>query len=303
MTQLDPPTASTSAHTSGEASGSTSVPPPARTTRPRIPAVLCLCAVVAVYLLAVCTPFGQRAENSLFVPAGGGGGAWMHDWSGVAYDSHPIPPLDDSAMPTLVVGCAVIAAVALVRRCRRRGCLAAGVVGLTLVGTTAGKDHLPRPDLVHADVMLVDPSFPSGHAAVPAALTLALTLVVSARVRPYVLVIGTTWFALIAGTVQAIGDHRPSDVLGSTLLACGLYGLAARLLPGDTPRVVRCPRALTAIGLVLAVAGAVVGGGRSDSLSGPLVHMVTALACVTLLWFTAENGPAPAERRTRPARG
>ncbi|MFD7712701.1 phosphatase PAP2 family protein [Streptomyces sp. NPDC059786] len=193
-----------------------------------------------MYLTPVCTPFGQRAENAL-TNGNGAGPVWIYDWSGTAYDSPALPPLDDTATPTLIAGVAVIVAVTLVRQCRRQGCAAAGVVIGTLGGAEVlSKLLLPRPDPVHAPVRLTDPSFPSGHVALPAGRALAAPLVASPRTRPYVTAVGTLWLAVTAAAVQAVYSHRPSDVLGAMLLACACHGLAVRLLPpaavpGPTP--------------------------------------------------------------------
>ncbi|MER8047499.1 hypothetical protein [Streptomyces sp. NPDC094032] len=81
--------------------------PASRTARPYIAALLCLLAFLVVYLTAVCTPFGQRAENAL-IDENGAGPAWIYDWSGAAYQSSALPPLEYTAMPTLLVGIAVI---------------------------------------------------------------------------------------------------------------------------------------------------------------------------------------------------
>ncbi|MFF1309089.1 phosphatase PAP2 family protein [Streptomyces sp. NPDC058307] len=261
--------------------------------------------LLAVYLIAVCNPFGQRAENALFTEEAGAKPAWIYDWSGAAYGSSGLPPLDQSATPTLIVGMAVIVGVTLVRRRWWQGCAAAGVVMVTLAGTQAGKMFLPRPDLVGARVSLVDSSFPSGHTGIAAALSLGLALIASPRVRPYVMVTGMLWLTVTGGAVLATYQHRPSDVLGATLLACACYSLAARLLPpaADAPGVIRRPRALPAIALALAAAGALVAGARDDSVTQSLVYAVTAFLCASLFWYTAAEGPTQTARRTRPTLG
>ncbi|WP_253914446.1 phosphatase PAP2 family protein [Streptomyces mayonensis] len=282
----------------GQAPRTAAEPGPARTTRPRVSAPLCLLGFLAVYAVAVCTPFGQRAENALF---GGYGAkpAWIYGWSGAAYGSSAMPPLEQTAMPTLFVGVVAIAAVALVRRCWWQGCAAIGVVVATVGTKEVAKMILPRPDLVGARVSLVEASFPSGHVAIPAGLALGAALVASPRVRPYVVTAGMLWLAVTAGAVQATYHHRPSDVLGSALLACAYYGLAARLLPSaHAPGAMQRPRALRVVALVLAAAGAFVAGARDDSVTQSLVFGAAAFLCAALCWATTATGPA---RRTRPA--
>ncbi|MFI5744780.1 phosphatase PAP2 family protein [Streptomyces sp. NPDC051644] len=303
MTQQDHSTLSTHPDTPNQVPGATAERSPSRTIRPRISALLCLAGFLAVYLIAVCTPFGQRAENALF-NSSGANPAWIYNWSGTAYNSPALPPLDQTAMPTLLVGVSVIAAVTLVRRCWWQGGAAAGVVMATLGSKELTRMILPRPDLVGAHVSLIEPSFPSGHVAIPAGLALGAALVASPRIRPYVTAAGMLWLAVTAGAVQATYHHRPSDVLGSTLLACACYSLASRLLPpADAPGVTRRPRALPAVALALSAAGALVAGARDDSVTQSLVFAAAAFLCAALFWFTTAEGPAHTARRTRPALG
>ncbi|MFE4335595.1 phosphatase PAP2 family protein [Streptomyces sp. NPDC056831] len=303
MTQQDPSTLSTHPNP-GQVPGTTAEPSPARTIRLRASAPLCLLGFLVVYLIAVCTPLGQRAENALFSKEVGAEPAWIYDWSGSAYQSWALPPLEQSAMPTLLVGIAVIAAVTLVRRCWWQGCAATGIVMVTLGSKELTRMILPRPDLVDARVSLIEPSFPSGHVAIPAGLALGAVLVASPRIRPYVIAAGMLWLAVTAGAVLATYHHRPSDVLGSTLLACACYGLAARLLPpADAPGITRRPRALPATALALSAAGALVAGARDDSVTQSLVFAAAAFLCAALFWFTTAEGPAHTARRTRPALG
>ncbi|MFI1887034.1 phosphatase PAP2 family protein [Streptomyces jumonjinensis] len=302
MTRQDSFTLSTHPDPS-RAPGTTIEPGPARTARLRVSAPLCLLGFLAVYLIAVCTPFGQRAENALF-GEGDAMQAWIYDWSGTAFQSSAMPPLNHTALPTLLVGLAVIAAVTLARRCWWQGCAATGIVVATIASKELTRTILPRPHLVDAHVSLLDPSFPSGHAAVPIALALGAALVVSPRVRPYVLAAGMLWLAVTAAAVQATYHHRPSDVLGSALLACACYSLAIRFLPpADAPDLTRHPRALPAVALTLSAAGALVAGARTDSLTQSLVFAAAAFLCAALLWFTTAQGPAHTARRTRPAPG
>ncbi|MEU8578114.1 phosphatase PAP2 family protein [Streptomyces asoensis] len=271
-----------------------------RTTRPWMPALLYVLGFLTVYLLAVCTPWGQRAENALFgLGKQGGEEAWIYPLSGAAYGSTPLPPLELSAKPTVMVGLAVIAVLALVRRCWGPGCAGLGVVLLTTGGKEVLKSTLPRPDLVGAPENLLDQGFPSGHTAIPAALTLAAVLVVSPRVRPYAAAAGVLWLACIAAASATMGGHRPSEVLGATLLACVFYGLATWLLPSAAaPGGLRGPRALPAITLTLASVIALVSGARNDTLTRSLVSAATAFICAALVWYAAVGWPAHTARRT-----
>ncbi|MGW0843127.1 phosphatase PAP2 family protein [Streptomyces sp. NPDC002787] len=307
MTQHDSP--SLPAHRPGvsrQAPEAPDDPSPSRTTRPWMPALLYTLGFLTVYLLAICTPWGQRAENALFgLGKPGGEEAWIHPLSGQVYGSTPLPPMELSAKPTLLVGLAVIVVLTLVRRCWWRGCAALGVAILT----TGGKEVLestilPRPDLVGAPENLLEQGFPSGHTAIPAALTLAAVLVVSPRIRPYAATAGVLWLACIAAYSATMGGHRPSEVLGAALLACACYGLATWLLPpAAAPGATWSPRALPVITLTLALAVALVSGARNDTLTRSLVSAATAFICAVLVWYAAVGHPARAARRTRPALG
>ncbi|RMI41028.1 phosphatase PAP2 family protein [Actinomadura harenae] len=265
-----------------------------RTARPRISAPLHLLGLLALYLVAVCTPFGQRAENALLKGVGAES-AWIYDWSGSDYGTSAAPPLDDTALPTLLLGMAVIAAVTVARRCWWRGFAAAGVVAGTFGGTEVlSKKVLPRPDLIGAPDMLTEASFPSGHVAIPAGLALGAVLIASPRVRPYVTMVGMMWLAATAGAVQALYHHRPSDVLGATLLACACYSLAVRLLPAAAAsNAPRTPRALPTVALALSAIGALAAGARDDSLTESLVFAAAAFLCASLLWYTTAERPSP----------
>ncbi|UYM25856.1 phosphatase PAP2 family protein [Streptomyces albus] len=119
------------------------------------------------------------------------------------------------------------------------------MIAATIGGKETARAVLPRPDLVGARESLLETSFPSGHVAVPAALALAAVLVASPRVRPYVTAAGMLWLTVTAAAVLATYHHRPSDVLGTTLLACACHLLATRLLPpAAAPADARPPRRL-----------------------------------------------------------
>ncbi|MFF4169142.1 phosphatase PAP2 family protein [Streptomyces sp. NPDC001744] len=266
-----------------------------RAVRSWLPFPLYLLAFLAVYLLAVHTPFGQRVENALLTGDDGAAPAWIYDLSGAAYGSAALPPLEHTAVPTLIAGLVVIAAVAALRGRRRQGCVAVGAVAATILTKELACRVLPRPDLIGADDLLIEPSFPSGHAAVPAALVLGALLVASPRVRPHVLAVGSLWFAVTAAAVQATYHHRPSDVLGSTLLACAWHALATRLLPPAEAAVpVPYARVLPVVAVALSAVGALLAGARDDSLAQSLSFAASAFLCVLLLRSAATRGLASA---------
>ncbi|MDJ0463875.1 phosphatase PAP2 family protein [Streptomyces sp. H27-C3] len=237
-----------------------------------------LIAFTAIHLIAVWTRLGQAAENALVRGYADGAriSAMVESWG-------PPPFTDEWA--TLIGGMALIAVIAALRRRWREGCAALAAVMLTLAVTEfLSKVLLVRPDLVDAPQPLVAQSFPSGHVAITAALALGCALVAPGRSRPYVAAVGALWTAVIAGGVQSLYWHRPSDVLGATLLACACYGIAVRLLKPATRLEASRPRAL--VPLALAAVGALLAGSRDDALARPLVFATAAFACAVLIWAT-----------------
>lgn len=183
MTQHDSP--SLPAHRPGASRQAPDDTSPSCTTRPWMPALLYTLGFLTVYLLAICTPWGQRAENPWFyLGIQGGEAAWIYPLSGSVYGSRPLPPLELSAKPTVMAGLAVIVLLTLVRRCWRQGFVALGVAILAIGAKEVFKSTVPRPDLVGAPENLLDQGFPSGHTVIPAALTLAAVLVVSPASAP-----------------------------------------------------------------------------------------------------------------------
>ena len=227
----------------------------------------------AVYLLAVWTGIGQSAENALIV--GRADQARIFGWRQL------VPPLTRGTL-VLAAGVVLIVAVALVRRCWREGVAAVAIVVVTFGATEALHAVLSRPDLRPAPQALTGASFPSGTVAIAAGVALGVAVVSSPRVRPYVAAVGAIWLAVIAAAVQTLYWHRPSDVLGATLLACACHATATGVLaPVGTRRLRALPP------LAFAAAGALLASTRDDSVVRPLVFAGVALACSTLFWISA----------------
>lgn len=277
---------------------------PSRPERPWQPPLLHALGLLVVYVFAICTPIGQRAENALLNMTEGAVNAWFYPLSGAEYGSTPVPPLELSAEPTIAVGTAVLALLILLRRCWWQGCAALGIVVCT-VGVNE-VFPLPRPDLVNARENLLGQGFPSGHAAIPAVLTLGAVLVVAPRVRPYVASLGVLWLACIAGYTATGGGHRPSEVLGAVLIGTTFSGLATwllRLLPGAAaPDLTQMPRMLPAVVLSLSVVIAFICGANGDSLVRSLFSGATGFACVLLVWYSAMALPTLPSRPSLLAR-
>jgi membrane-associated phospholipid phosphatase len=251
------------------------------------PGLWFLVMFAVVYLLAVWTGIGQSAENALI--AGRTDQARIFGWK------HSVPPLTRETA-VLAGGVAVIIAVALIRRCWREGVAALAIVVVTVGATEALHAVLPRPDFSPAPQALSGASFPSGTAAIVAGLALGVAVVSSPRARPYVAAAGAIWLAVIAAAVQTLYWHRPSDVLGATLLACACHATATGLL---APVGIRRLRVLPP--LALAAVGALLASTREESVVRPLVFAGVALGCSTLLWITATGMSVSV--RTAPRRG
>lgn len=244
------------------------------TVRSYWPIVLPALAFVVVYLLAVCTKAGQQAENSLIV-----GYAEQARIFKILYSVGP-PPLK-AEWATLIVGMALIAIVTAVRRQWIQGIAAAGVAVATIGSAELfNKALLPRPDISSAPRTSIEASFPSGHVAIVAGLSVAAVLIASPRTRRYVAAVGVLWLAVTSAAVQALYWHRPSDVIGATLLACAWFALATRLLPAATAAA--GPGGLPV--LTVAAVAAVLAGSRTDAYARPLVFAASAFLCAVLLW-------------------
>ncbi len=242
------------------------------------PALWFLLALAGLYGLAVWSVIGQSTENALV--AGQIGRASILHWSLAA----GLPPLKRGSA-AMAAGVLLIAAVALLRRRWREGVAGVGIAVATVATTMTLHAVLPRPGLVSASQGLTGASFPSGTTAITAGLALGAAVVVSPSARPYVAALGALWLAVTAGAVQALSWHRPSDVLGATLLACVCHATATALLPRGERGGTRRPRALPP--LALAAAAALLASGREDSIARPLVFAGVAFTCAALVWITA----------------
>ncbi|GAA1511118.1 thioredoxin domain-containing protein [Kribbella lupini] len=252
-----------------------------------------------LYLLAVCTPYGQSLENAM--TRGFSTETWIY---GIRYSIGP-PPLRGEEL-TLVIGTALIVLIAVLRRQWRLAVAGAFVPGATAVSTyVLNRFVLPRPEISGAPSFLTETSFPSGHVAVTAGLAIGAVLVSTPRARPYVVAVGATWLAFVAAAVQNLGWHRPSDAIGATLLAGIWYLTAVHWLPmASRPTGLRhdgvsAGRAPVAPVLVVAAGGAVLGAGRTDYLLEAFVTAVMGLLCAVILWAVASEDPRCVRSRVR----
>ena len=212
--------------------------------------------LVLTWAAFVGTGIGQRIENSALLGA---------EFRSSAERELGLERL--SLISTTMFGIAVVVVfiVALARRRAALGGVVAGSMVVSVVAAEALKELLPRPELVTGPGWLLRNSFPSGTAAVAAAVAVGLLLVTPDRLRWIALPAGAIYAAAIGEATQATGWHRLSDVVGSVLLvvavmSAGLVALAAGGLvqPGGRgridPRVRNTLTVLTLVALLLGVA-------------------------------------------------
>ncbi|WP_197088842.1 phosphatase PAP2 family protein [Cellulosimicrobium funkei] len=210
---------------------STSAAPASVPARPRSSAllvvlVLLVAAFVALWAASHLTVAGQRADAGAFRTL-----APLHDAG---------RDLAGALRRGLPVACAAVVAVlgmvAVVRRAWR-DLLAAVVVVLGIVGIALGlREVLVRPDL--GGYGYAYQTFPSGHVAVVGGLCVAIWLLWpwrSSRAAAGWAAIGVTAVAALASVVTYA--HRPSDVVGSLLVAAAVTVAVVWLL--DVPRGAR----------------------------------------------------------------
>ncbi|WKK71990.1 phosphatase PAP2 family protein [Rathayibacter oskolensis] len=203
-------------------------------------AVLAALGVAAVYWLAVLTPQGQAAENSGLRGADLVFGRATGTAAGTLADVTPA---------SMLAGAVLVAAIALIRR---RPALALASVGSIVL--TAGLTQLlknvvlERPILVETDAWYTGGSFPSGHTAAAISVVFALAMVVPARARTVVLLIGGGVVVLVGNLTMAASWHRASDVLGADLVALASASVACAWLSGRA-QVGRAPKRSTRRGV------------------------------------------------------
>lgn len=188
--------------------------------------VLLVAAFVALWAASHLTVAGQRADAGAFRTL-----APLHDAG---------RDLAGALRRGLPVACAAVVAVlgvvALVRRAWR-DLLAAVVVVLGTVGIALGlREVLVRPDL--GGYGYAYQTFPSGHVAVVGGLCIAIWLLwpwPTSRAVAGWAGLGVTAVAALASVVTYA--HRPSDVVGSLLVAAGVTVAVVWLL--DVPQGAR----------------------------------------------------------------
>jgi len=196
----------------------------------RLIAGLSLLVVVPLTVLArvgwqPLTSFDRRSDDSAHTFVLG------HSW--LLWAAQQLTHLGD---PVVVTVLALLAALVMVRRGRRRAAVYLLLVRAVAVVIGEGLKELirrSRPVLAHPVAHAHGFSFPSGHALGSAALYASIAVVLGPRV-PFAarLALGVLPPLVVAGTRVLLGVHFPSDVIAG--LFCGwaiALLLAAALRP------------------------------------------------------------------------
>jgi membrane-associated phospholipid phosphatase len=216
----------------------------------------CLGLIAAVYLVFVRTTRGQWVDDAAL--------------RGTAIGrQHIIQPVSNIlnlvSATALVLATATVAVLAYLRRRPRLAMLAVLLVaGSTL--TTEVVKHLVLTRPLHDPV---DPlpfnTLPSGHTTVALSVAAAVTLVVPARLRVPVAVVGVLYGGATGVATLSAGWHRPSDAVAACLVVGAWVGVVG----------------------ALAVAMRHRGEPRDDGWSYPLARGAAALSSLGLLAVAA----------------
>jgi len=172
---------------------------------------------VVLYLLAVRTAEGQRLDQAamLVISAAARSSSWAEQTL-----------LAVSASSMLLATAAVVVATGLSRG-RRQAFVGAVAAGTVVAGAELLKLVLDRPTFLTATL---GNSFPSGHVAAVAALAVALMIALPTSLRrPVAVLVAAPAVGLTGLATIVLLWHRPSDVVGSVLLAVTVGVLALQI--------------------------------------------------------------------------
>lgn len=196
--------------------------------RPRISSIA-LCVVLAiayfagaagVYWAGVHTPRGQNYDDMV----------WLVMRSHIPVWLSSVSALLSQEATVLVISIVLVAVAFIVMIVRKRWWLIAQglAFGVICYGLSWLKRVLPRPMLVRVHSQPSNTA-PSGHTLLAVAAVVLLLMAVPRVWRALVAVIGATYVVLVAVSLVAGRWHRPTDVVMSVLLACGLAFVAMAL--------------------------------------------------------------------------
>ncbi|WP_309571469.1 phosphatase PAP2 family protein [Deinococcus sp.] len=143
-------------------------------------------------------------------------------------------------LAVVVPGTLIVAALLAARQRIRHALTLLGGMSATLAAQLAlnAAVHRPRPTLYPHLVAASGLSFPSGHAALAAALgTLASAVAWRTRWRWFTVTVAVAYALSMGLSRVLLGVHDPSDVLAGWLLGLGVGLLAAWMGEGSRPTV------------------------------------------------------------------
>jgi hypothetical protein len=178
-----------------------------------------LAAFGLTYLAVVATELGQRVENLALSAA-----ALRTE----AERQTGVDRLAQISVLAFALTLGVLLGISLLRGRFGAGVAIAVLMGGSVVAAEILKRILVRPELVEGPGWLLRNSYPSGTAAVAAAMAVGAILISPDRLRWIVVPIGAVYAAIVADATQTTGWHRLSDTIGGVLvvLAIGSAGLA-----------------------------------------------------------------------------
>ncbi len=247
-----------------------------------------------LYLLAVQTSWGQTWDDAAVIERVKAGKKQI----GRAKEA-----LEAIRLPLLIVALALVVIIGVWRKRPRAGIAAVMVFSGTIVLAELLKALLPRPVLTGLESQVEFDglnTFPSGTTTVATSLVLALMLVCSVRVRPWIAIVGVVWAATVAWGVLAAGWHRPSDAVGAVAVATACFaGAMTWLLPrywqSASPSTLSkslLPSGFLMLGLIAVAARAITwwvprgGDWQLDSAAYVSASILILLSsCISILGF------------------
>ena len=198
---------------------------------------------VANYVFFVRTTLGQELDDAAL-----GGGEQRPQ--GVVSEAWEL--LDVISVVSLAAACAVIGAVALLRRRFALAFAVLAAIGLANVVTQLLKRVvLERPDLIGAGELN---SLPSGHATVAATVAVGVVAVSAPHWRSVVALVASLFPIAVGVAVVIAGWHRPSDSIAAFCVVLGVTAacLAVAVAVFGFDRADRPPRWFRASLLIIA---------------------------------------------------
>jgi membrane-associated phospholipid phosphatase len=255
-------------------------------------AALLLIAFLGLYAFSNLTVLGQSLENS-----------WARSYQpeqtiGLRLDDAHVPPFGfDKA--TIVLGLLLAIVIAAVRK-QWRTLITIAIAGPAAIASSEIFKHFAgRPRLVQT--LDYDVSYPSGHAGIALTITAALLVALPEGRRKWIAPPLLLWCIVVSAGLQAEGQHRASEVIGSGLLVAAVFLAVSAATAQHTwsPRVISIWSVRTRIGLgVLAVLAAAIGAWNPVPWMDA-VYAGTALLAAGLVGAAALATAAPADRSLR----